>query len=240
MVMPLPERAPASALERLKARRPVFGIAQTIPSVSLTLAAREAGFDFVMLDCQQGEADLDTHAASIRRLKESPQALAAVRVKPNDLAAARQYAELGADAILAPDVRTREEAEAFVNALKDARQATLLFAMIESGLADVEAIAEVKGLDGLLIGPTDLSADLGRPLDFAAGVYRETFARVEGAAQKHHLLLGSKPHPGYSAEKLIEAGHTFIMVGGDIQALSSGMKAMLTEAAPHKFNDGAS
>jgi 4-hydroxy-2-oxoheptanedioate aldolase len=82
-----------------------------------------------------------------------------------------------------------------------------------------------SGVDGLVIGPTDLSADLGEPGRFAADVYRNAFEQVERAGRAHHLILGSKVHPPFGVDRLLEGGHRFILATSDIAALAGGLRS---------------
>ena len=103
--------------------------------------------------------------------------------------------------------------------------------MIESAQAidAIEAIAATPGLDGLLIGPHDLAADLGVPGDFSAPAYVKAFTAVERAAKSADLILGSRTHPGFPTERLIEAGHSFILAGSDVAAVIEGYRLNLAE-----------
>ena len=235
-----------SALARLKSGEPVFGLVQTLALPQITELAIWSGLDFLILDCEHGVADEVAHLACLAAA-HGHDLFVAVRVRRGDLAAVGRYADWGADAVLMPDICTAEVARAFVSAalpgpagsrsstsmmragrygLGPAAPAPLLLAMIESGagVAEIDAIAEA-GVDGLVIGPSDLSADLGLAGRFDSDDYRSAFERVEQSARAHQLILGSKIHSPFGLDRLIGAGHRFVLATSDIAVLAAGFRS---------------
>jgi 4-hydroxy-2-oxoheptanedioate aldolase len=240
----------AMALARLRQSEPVFGLIQTIPNPTLTELAVWSGFDFVIIDSEHGVADEAAHLACLQ-VVSGTDAFAAVRVPAGNFGAVGRYLDLGADAILMPDVRSAEDAGTFVAAattgpngtrsstgsarasryglgrLSD--QSPLLLAMIEGRMAaeGVGGIIATPGIGGLVIGPSDLSADLGCPNDFTNPAYTQAFSHVERCAANARLVFGTKPHPGFELERLLAAGHRFIIAAADITTLRDGFRAQL-------------
>ncbi|KAK7403506.1 hypothetical protein QQX98_010736 [Neonectria punicea] len=72
------------------------------------------------------------------------------------------------------------------------KSGSTVFAMIESGEAVDNAgeIAAVEGVDVLLIGPNDLSLDIGVGGDFASQAYRSSVEKVSEACRKHKKVFG--------------------------------------------------
>jgi 2-keto-3-deoxy-L-rhamnonate aldolase RhmA len=248
---------PPSALTRLRARKPVFGIIQIIPGTTLTELAVWSGYNFVILDCQYGVVDEKAQLASLQLISGS-EAFSVVRVRCGDLDAVGRYLDFGADAILFPDVQTPADALALVAAgthgpvgtrsstgtgaragrhglapLASSRDRPLLLAMIEgaSAIDHIAAIASTPGLGGIVIGPNDLSADLGCPGDFLAAPYQDAFAKVEQAAAKAGIILGSSAHPGFGIERLLRGGHSFILSNSDVSAIREGFRRDLEALA---------
>jgi 4-hydroxy-2-oxoheptanedioate aldolase len=243
-----------AALERLRRRQPVFGALQTICAPTLTEIAILSGYDFIILDCEHSVLDEPAHLLCLQAISGT-HGFAVVRVRRQDFDAVGRYLDLGAHAILLPDVRSVTDASAFVAAathgphgtrsstgartraqqygLASHRQSrsALLLAMIEGARAidAIDAIAATPGLDGLVIGPHDLAADLGVPADFSAPVYVTAFAAVERAAKSAGLILGSRIHPGFPIERLLEAGHRFILAGSDVAAVVEGYRLNLLD-----------
>jgi 2-keto-3-deoxy-L-rhamnonate aldolase RhmA len=94
-------------------------------------------------------------------------------------------------------------------------------------VANIDAIVATTGLDGLVIGPSDLSADLDCPNDFAKPAYGAAFVAIERAATRAGLILGSVAHTGFDLERLLAAGHCFIRASSDVMALRDGLLAHL-------------
>ena len=52
------------------------------------------------------------------------------------------------------------------------------------------AIASVPGVDVLLIGPSDLSIELGVPLDYQCDIYQRALDKIAATAAKHGIAAG--------------------------------------------------
>jgi 2-keto-3-deoxy-L-rhamnonate aldolase RhmA len=239
----------------------MFGLMQTIPLPALTELAVWSGYDFVILDCEHGVVDEPAQIACLQVLSAT-NTLSAVRVKPRDWPSVGRYLDFGASGIVMPDVQTAEDAAVFVasanygpNGTRSSTRATralryglkaavaappLLLATIEGarGAANVEAIAATPGLGGLVIGPSDLSADLGCPYDFAADAYVKAFNHIEPAAAKVQLLIGTIAHPGFPMERLITGGHRFLIVSADIAIIREGYESKLAQARGNLVKHG--
>jgi len=213
-----------------------------------------SGSDFVLLDCEHSIVDEALQLASLQVISNTD-AFAVVRVRPGDLTAVGRYLDLGADGILMPNIRTVADVAAFVAAATygpagtrsstggavragryglrtEAVPAPLLLVIIETAaaVANIRAIAQTPGLEGLVIGPYDLAADLNCAQDFTAERYAAAFAAIEGAAKESGLLLGTIAHPGYAIDALIARGHRFLISSLDTLALRDGFQAHLAAA----------
>src|SRR5438105_15058127 len=64
--------------------------------------------------------------------------------------------------------------------------------MIETNqsLENLDAIASVAGVDVLLIGPSDLSIELGVPLDYQCDIYQRALDKIAATAAKHGIAAG--------------------------------------------------
>jgi 2-keto-3-deoxy-L-rhamnonate aldolase RhmA len=78
-----------------------------------------------------------------------------------------------------------------------------------------------------VIGPHDLAADLDSPNDFSTEAYRTAFESVEAAVTRCGKILGSRTHAGFPIERLLAAGHRFIVTSGDVSALRDGFRLHL-------------
>jgi len=245
--------------ERLVAKEALIGFMQTQPSAVLVEMAVMCGFDFLFLDCEHGLfSDLD-HLRALQVLGTSNVA-ALVRLRGHDLQAVGRFMDLGADVIVVPNVTSAEQARMLVRAmhyppagtrgfaasahrvtrygmdaaahLKDPRAGASLLVIIESaqGVAQVDQIVAVEGVDGVIIGPSDLSADLGKLGDYSSPAYKEAVAHIERAVIARNKTLGTAPHGDSSIEVLIARGHRLFIVAADMPLIREAMSAQVAKA----------
>jgi 4-hydroxy-2-oxoheptanedioate aldolase len=94
------------------------------------------------------------------------------------------------------------------------------------GLANLDAIAATDGVDGVFIGPSDLSAALGhigRPdhPDVQAAI-ENAIARILSAGKAAGVLMADEP----TARRYLELGATFVAVGTDVTILARGAESL--------------
>jgi 4-hydroxy-2-oxoheptanedioate aldolase len=185
-------------------------------------------------------------------------ASAVVRPAWNDAVIIKRLLDLGVQTLLVPMVQTAEEATRAVAAtryppagirglgtttrandygrVKDYLQRyqdeICVVVQLETQVAldNLEAIAAVEGVDGLFVGPSDLSADLGYLGDSGhADVRRiidETLKRILKTGKFAGILTPDEPY----AHRCIDAGAKFVAVGSD-----SGLLARQSEALASRF-----
>ncbi len=175
------------------------------------------GFDGVVVDLQHGQVYLDQAVPMLQALSATP-ATPLARASENNFFEINKLLDSGAYGVIVPMIDTVEDARRVVDAVRypplgrrsygpargllyggpdyfeHANDTLLAFAMIETpqGLANLDAIAAVDGLDGLFIGPSDLSIALGvapsprwRDEPLAGAI-----ARIHAAARRHGRLAG--------------------------------------------------
>ena len=108
---------------------------------------------------------------------------------------------------------------------------THLIAQIETAEAvdNIDAIVNVEGLSGILVGPGDLSADLGCPAEFTNERLGQAVAHCISTAKKagkHGGILTS--HPGL-LKTAYDVGSDFVFVLNNVVALRNAMKEKLEE-----------
>lgn len=114
--------------------------------------------------------------------------------------------------------------------LRQANRMTLVFAMVETveALANVEEIAATPGLDGLFVGPSDLSITLSR----GAGIDKlgkDTLAAMEkvvAAARKNGLVAGAFGGSAEVIKTYSRLGYTFFAAAVDVDLLHMGAAAL--------------
>lgn len=200
----------------IKSGRTVVGTAGA-PNVDVSVLA-EAGYDFLLFDTQHSPWEIKQLAPPIQAMRGKP-AAPLVRVGANRAELICYALDAGARGIVAPMVNTREEAEAMVRACRyyplgnrsnagvrgewgecasyreymdTVNREVVVVPMIETNqaLENLDAIAAVPGVDVLLIGPSDLSIELGVPLDYQCAVYQHALDRIAASAAKHGIAAG--------------------------------------------------
>ncbi len=101
--------------------------------------------------------------------------------------------------------------------------------MIESvgALRDAKAIAALECVDGLFIGPADLSLARGRGVFSASKEDMADLASVAKAAKSSGKIWGAAAgHPGYR-KTAIRLGANFVTAADDLSAMVAGFKQLL-------------
>lgn len=175
-----------SVRARWAAGETAFAAWLSLESPAAAAAVASAGFDAVVVDLQHGHATLEVLPHLLAAIKRTP-ALPFVRTAWNHPADLMRSLDLGFRGVICPMVGSRADGEAFVAACRyppvgtrsygpihgtfgrgrehtrAAEEAIFLFAMIETaeGLANLDEIASTPGLNGLFVGPADLSLGMG-------------------------------------------------------------------------------
>ena len=118
--------------------------------------------------------------------------------------------------------------------LRTANRSTMAIAMIETktAFAALDGILAVDGLDGVFVGPSDLSVTLSggdriAPLDsFIEATIRDIAKRAKAAGK----VAGAYAINGERARFYRGIGYRLIALGSDQVYLSRGINAMLDEA----------
>jgi 2-dehydro-3-deoxyglucarate aldolase/4-hydroxy-2-oxoheptanedioate aldolase len=113
------------------------------------------------------------------------------------------------------------------DALETANETVVGVVQIETvgALTEVEAIAEIPGVDVLFVGPVDLSHALGVPFMFDTPEFRGALAAVVRAAQSAQIAAGILAPDRERALDLVAAGFTFIGIGSDSSLLAGAARA---------------
>jgi 4-hydroxy-2-oxoheptanedioate aldolase len=165
--------------------------------------------------------------------------------------------DMGAEGVVAPLINTVEDAKMFVSVakfppvgdrswgparammlgsfpdmksyLKDANDMTVTIAMIETreALKNVDAIAAVKGIDVLFVGPSDLSITMsdGAVLDPHSKEVEAELDKVIAAAKKAGKVAGLYCATGERAAAMAKRGFRYLAVGNDLGFLREGVGA---------------
>jgi 4-hydroxy-2-oxoheptanedioate aldolase len=117
---------------------------------------------------------------------------------------------------------------------QQANDLTVTFAMVETreALAVIDEILAVPGIDGVFIGPSDLSIALsgGRELNPAAGEVEQALDHAVARARAAGKFAAVYAASGSRASELAGKGFHFISIAGDTAMLRAGAQAALADA----------
>ena len=211
-----------------------------------------AGFDWLMIDAEHSPNDLRTLLVQLQAVNGYPTS-AVIRPPRADAVVIKQYLDLGAQTILVPMIETVDQAEEMVRAMRyppqgmrgvstgraarwgrvdnyfrHANDQMCLLVQIETieGVRNLMDIAQVDGVDGVFIGPSDLGAALGHVGDATHPEVREAVAAsiiAVRAAGKPAGVLSVNPT---LAAEYRDAGANFVAVGVDTHLLAKHTKAL--------------
>jgi 4-hydroxy-2-oxoheptanedioate aldolase len=224
-----------SLRDRLSGGEAVYGGWSTIPDVLGVRALATAGLDYVVVDLQHGgatERDLPALTMAIRQAGATPMG----RVRHAHPADIGRALDLGCDGVIVPNVESAQQALAVTGACRYppvgyrsaggtiAVAEPLCFVMVESpdAVGDLDATLALDGVDGIYVGPRDLSYSLGCALDAHDPVLRKELERVWAACAAAGKPVGVHASDGTTARLYRENGCQLITVAVDALAVTRG------------------
>jgi len=243
----------------LLARKRLVGCWCSLASPITTEVLGLAGFDWLLLDGEHAPNDVTTLIPQLMALKDSASA-PVVRPPWNEPVIIKRLLDAGFYNFLIPFVESAAEARRAVGAtryppagirgvsvaqrhnrygalpdyLAKVNDNIAVMVQIESraGLAAVDAIAAVDGVDGVFVGPSDLAAALGH-LGNAAHpevqqAIRHLFERTAAQGKATGILAPVEA----DARRYLEWGASFVAVGSDLGVLRAGTQALRDRYPP--------
>ncbi|WP_300716598.1 HpcH/HpaI aldolase/citrate lyase family protein [Hydrogenophaga sp.] len=170
----------------------------------------------------------------------------------------KQYLDIGAQTLLVPMIDTAEQAALVVKATRYApagirgmgsalarasrwqaharyvheandQVCVLVQAETVEAMKNLDAIAATPGVDGVFIGPADLSASMGHPGNAGhpevQAVIAEGVKRIRAAGKAPGILATTEA----GAQQWLAAGALFVAVGADTMLLASGASQLLAQ-----------
>jgi len=224
------------------------------PGIAEILA--NTGFDWIAADCEHTDIDV-AGFANLARAIHGRGPVPLVRVRENDTLAIRQVLDVGAQGVIVPLVNSAEDAQKAVTAARfppegirgfaffrandwganfdeyaqHANRETVIIVMIETkeAVENIDEILAVDGIDGILIGPYDMSGSYGVTGQTSHPLLLEARHSVVNACQKAgrsaglHDVLPTKE----SIEGAIAEGFTFLALGMDNVFIDQGARRAL-------------
>ena len=222
----------------------------SIPSSFSAEVMANQGFDSLTVDMQHGVIDYQVAVTMLQGISTTG-AMPMARVPWNDPARLMKILDAGAYGVICPMVNTRAEAEALVRACKypprgyrswgpvrasiyagadygdHANEDIVVMPMIETAEAmkNLDDILSVPGVDGVYVGPSDLSLALGlKPrLDQTDAPVVEAQQKIAEACKRHGVIAGIHNSTATYALKMIAQGYQFVTLASDSRHMA--MKA---------------
>ncbi|WP_254277580.1 4-hydroxy-2-oxoheptanedioate aldolase [Halomonas sp. 3H] len=240
--------------QRLLHGEPMTGIWLGLASPYVAELAATIGFDWLLLDGEHAPNDLASLLGQLQAI--APYASApVVRPPVGDTVLIKQYLDIGVQNLLIPMVETAEQGAEVVAAtryppegvrgmgsvlarasrwgqvedyLDRAGEEICLILQLESpgALANLEAIAAVEGVDGLFIGPADLSAAMGHRGNPGHPEVRAAIDDAIGRIRATGKAAGIITLDEDEARDYLEAGFGFVGVGVDALVLAEGLRGL--------------
>jgi 4-hydroxy-2-oxoheptanedioate aldolase len=213
------------------------GLWSLLPGVVTAEVLGRTGADYVVVDLQHGavtEGELPGVAAAIRAGGSVP----LVRTRSPLFADVGRALDLGACGVIVPNVRDADHAREVVSAtqyapaggrsigrLSGGADEPLVIVMVETATAldDLDAILAVDGLDGVYVGPGDLSLSLGLHHADRSADLRDVLSSIIVRAGAAGVPVGVHAYTGEDAAGYAAQGATIVTVAVDTVSLGEVM-----------------
>ena len=240
--------------QRLRSGEAQIGLWLGLADAYCAELAANAGFDWLLIDGEHAPNDLRTLLGQLQAVAPYP-SQPVIRPVIGDTALIKQVLDIGVLTLLVPMVESADQARELVRSihypphgvrgvgsalarasrwnsipgyLDKADEQMCLLLQIESheGLANLDEIAAVDGVDGVFIGPADLSASMGfrgnpgHP-DVQAAI-EDAIARIRQAGKAAGILSADEK----LARRYLELGAAFVAVGVDTTVLMRGLQTL--------------
>ena len=243
--------------QMFKKGEPIINGWLQIPSAFSAEVMAHQGWDSCTIDMQHGVVDYPNALGMLQSISTT-EVTPLARVNWNEPGQIMKILDAGCYGVICPMVSNRKEAENFVQACmyppkgyrsfgpvrgllyggadyaKHADDEVLKLAMIETkeAIEKLDEILDTKNLDGIYVGPADLSLAVGEEPGFDKPENTRAFKeilRVLESAKKRNLFTGIHNGSAEYAQKMIDKGFNLVTVGSDSRYIAAGAKSDLKE-----------
>ncbi|HEI8866711.1 TPA: 4-hydroxy-2-oxoheptanedioate aldolase [Serratia odorifera] len=246
--------------QAMQQKRPQIGLWLGLCSSYSAELLAGAGFDWLLIDGEHAPNNVQTVLGQLQAVAPYP-VQPVVRPPWNDPVVIKQLLDIGAQTLLIPMIQNAEQARDAVRATRyppqgirgvgsalarasrwnrmpnylqaaDAQMCVLVQIETREAVKNLDEILQVDGVDGVFIGPADLSADMG----FAGNpqhpqVQRtidDAIARICAAGKAPGILMAQPD----LAQHYLESGALFVAVGVDTTLLARAAEALAGRFKP--------
>lgn len=254
---------PVNAFKRaLKEGRPQIGLWSMLCSNIVAEIIATAGFDWVVIDTEHSPNELPMVLQQLQAMQvDANTATPVVRPAWNDPVLIKRFLDIGSPNLILPFVQSAEEASRAVTGTRypphgirgvsgsqranryglvadyhaKASEEIGVIVQVETraALERIPEIAKVDGVDGIFIGPADLSADIGHLGNPAHPEAQAAIMRglelCKGAGKPCGILAPNED----DARRYFDAGFTFVAVGVDQGLLTKATREIVKRFRSH-------
>lgn len=220
----------------------------------MTECLSNLGYDWLWIDLEHSPLSLEQAQAILSA--KLPECAGLVRVPVNSDEWIKRVLDIGADGIIVPHVSSKEDAIRAVKSAKyppfgersfgagrahtygldathheNANELTCVVVQIEdrSAVKNIDEIISVEGIDGIIIGPYDLSGSFGKLGKVGDPEVQEAIGAVLAACQKRKIAAGIFALLPEQAKTYIDAGFTLVAAGVDLHTMWTSAKQKLQQ-----------
>jgi 2-dehydro-3-deoxyglucarate aldolase/4-hydroxy-2-oxoheptanedioate aldolase len=244
-------------IKNLRNKKPVSAAWAQLGSNASAEILAESGFDALIIDMEHAPITTERLVSMIQATKGTD-CIPIVRTPWNDMVVIKQILDAGAYGVHIPYVSTKEEAEYAVKSCKyppegwrgiagsqravnyslnkadyyrRANSDIMVMVAIETpeGVENIEDIVSVEGLDGIFIGPADLSTCMGYRADPSVPAVQDAIRKIEKTVFKSDKFLGTVAADMASAKILYARGYSLIYFMSDVTSIAAQAVKQLTE-----------
>jgi 2-keto-3-deoxy-L-rhamnonate aldolase RhmA len=248
--------APNRLKQDLAAGKVCLGATITINSPAVAEIMSHIGLDWLWFETEHSSLTLD-NVLTMLQATNGADVSTVIRVPWNDKTMMKRALDLGPDGIIIPLVRTREEAEAAVRAMKyppwgergaglaraqcyglhmgeymeTANNEVMTIPMIEhiQAVENIDEILKVKGVDSVMVGALDLSGSMGMLGQTGDPKVEGAIQKVLASCKKAKVPCGIITVAPEQANERIKQGFTNIIMGIDVLFLHSAARGAMAQ-----------
>jgi 4-hydroxy-2-oxoheptanedioate aldolase len=238
----------------LKTGKPQIGLWLSLANAYTTEICATADFDWLLIDGEHSPNDVRSILAQLQAVAPYG-SHPVVRPVIGDNALIKQVLDIGAQSLLVPMIDTAAQAQEMVRATRYPPQGVrgvgaaaarasawgmrtdyvqkandeiclLVQAETKTAIENLEAICNVEGVDGVFIGPADLSASLGHLGNAGHPDVRKVIDDALGRIIRSGKAAGILTADPTEAKRYVDMGCQFVAVGIEARVLAMSVRAL--------------
>lgn len=225
---------------RLRAGEILNGTLVSLPSPEICELLSHVGYDWLFIDAEHGAFNPQQAQSMLQAASPTP---CVIRVPVGETVWLKKALDIGAAGIIVPQVHNSAQAKEIISHckyapigdrgigigrahkygieferyLEKANEETAVILQAESSEAvdHINDIANLKGVDAILIGPYDLSSSLGMPGEIDHPVVQEAINKIITACKQANVSMGFFGVSAEAVQPYKKKGFTLLTVGVD-------------------------